>query len=124
MATTGRKTWVVAGGHIPLLSSGPEPECTSRDELYVLNASASQAQLAITIYYSDRDPIGPYQLVVEAKRVRHVRFNDLIDPEALPLDTPYAAVIRSDVPVVAQFGRLDSSRGSSFGFATNLYSEP
>jgi hypothetical protein len=48
--------------------------------------------------------------------VRNARFNDLIDPEALPLDTPYAAVIEANVPIVVQFGRLDSGRGMSVGF--------
>lgn len=116
MAKIGRKTWVIPGGHIPLRSNGPEPESTSRDELSVLNASRSEARLKITIYYSDRDPVGPHALSVPPRRVRDVRFNDLIDPEALPLDTPYAAVIEASVPVVVQFGRLDSSRGTSVGF--------
>jgi hypothetical protein len=37
----------------------------------------------------------------------------LIDPEAMPLDVDYAAVINADVPVVIQFSRLDTSRGSA-----------
>jgi hypothetical protein len=36
------------------------------------------------------------------------RFNDLKDPEPIPLATDYASVIESDVPIVVQHTRLDS----------------
>jgi hypothetical protein len=54
--------------------------------------------------------VGPYPLKVGARRVRHVRFNDFIDPEAMPLDTHYACVIRASVPVVVQFTRVDTTQ--------------
>jgi hypothetical protein len=91
--TIGAKVWAIPGGHVPLRSSGEEPRQTSRDELCVLNAGHVDVSLQLTIYYEDRDPVGPYPLKVPAQRVRHVRFNDLIDPHAMPLDTPYAALI-------------------------------
>jgi hypothetical protein len=109
MKPIGRRMWAFSGGHIPLISTGEEPGDTSRDELCVLNTHTAQAHLELTVYYEDRDPVGPYALRVPARRVRHVRFNDLIDPQAMPLDTPYAAVISSDVPVVVQFTRRDTS---------------
>jgi hypothetical protein len=109
----GARTWAIPGGWIPLASTGREPERTSRDELCVLNASGKDAQLELQIYYSDRDPVGPYRLSVAAERVRCVRFNDLIDPQALPLDAPYACVIRSDEPIVVQFTRRDTSEAAN-----------
>jgi hypothetical protein len=109
MRAVGAKVWAIPGGWMPLRSSGREPEGTSRDELFVLNASKKDALLELQIYYGDRDPVGPYRLRVAAQRMRCVRFNDLIDPQALPLDTPYACVIRSDEPVVVQFTRFDAS---------------
>lgn len=123
MSRIGRKVWVVPGGQIPLRSSGPEPASTSRDELHVLNAGKTRAELEITIYYTDRDPVGSYRLAIEPCRLRCVRFNDLIDPAALPLDTPYAAVIRSDVPVVIQFSRLDTSREPRAALSLIPYSQ-
>jgi hypothetical protein len=45
---------------------------------------------------------GPYQVVVPARCTKHVRFNDLTDPERIPLDTNFASVIASDVPTVVQ----------------------
>jgi len=76
------------------------------------------------IFYSDRDPVGPYRIVVPARRTRHVRFNDLKDPEPIPRDTDYASVIESDVPIVVQHTRLDSRQAenallSTIAFAAN-----
>ncbi|WP_116813581.1 sensory rhodopsin transducer [Steroidobacter cummioxidans] len=119
LKTVGSKVWAIPGGHVPLRSSGAEPGNTSRDELCVLNAGHFDAQLELTIYYEDHAPVGPYRLKVAAQRVRHVRFNDLIDPQALPLDTPYAVLILADHPVVVQFTRQDTSQAAN-AIATTL----
>lgn len=110
MEALGRKVWVIPGGHIPPTSTGPEPRCVSRDELQFVNTGAEPAEIEITLFYADREPVGPYPLKVHARRTRHIRMNDLIDPEAMPLDTQYSAVVRSNVPVVVQFTRTDTSR--------------
>lgn len=121
MSAVGRKVWAIAGGHIPLSSTGEEPRATSRDELCVLNATARDACIELTVYFSDREPSGPYRLVIKAQRVRHVRFNDLIDPQALPLDTPYACIVSSDQPVVVQFTRVDTSHTANALASTIAY---
>lgn len=119
MRVVGAKVWAIPGGHMPLRSSGAEPRATSCDELCVLNAGHTEVHLQLTLYYEDREPVGPYPLRVAAQRVRHVRFNDLIDPQALPLDTPYAALIVADHPVVVQFTRRDTSQQAN-AIATTL----
>ncbi|MES1022858.1 sensory rhodopsin transducer [Gloeocapsa sp. BRSZ] len=118
----GQTTWAIPGGHIPLHSTGHEPEFTSRDEIYLLNTSDRDANVQLTIYYSDREPVEPYKLTVAARRVRCIRFNDLIDPEAIFLDTDYASVIESDVPIVVQFGRIDTSQSANAIFSTMAFS--
>ena len=79
----------------------------------MLNTNDEDADIQITVYYTDREPVGPYKLRVPARRVRHVRFNDLINPEALPLDKDYASVIVSNVPVIVQFCRNDTSQAEN-----------
>jgi hypothetical protein len=81
---------------------------TSHETVCILNPSDQNANIEITIYYSDREPVGPYRLTVPARRTRHVRFNDLREPEPIPRGTDYSSVIRSNVPIVAQHTRLDS----------------
>jgi hypothetical protein len=104
----GKMRWAIAEGYIPAWSHGPEPQMTSHETVCLLNTSDRDAHVEITIYYTDRDPVGPYCITVPARRTRHVRFNDLKDPEPIPHDKDYASVIESDVPIVAQHTRLDS----------------
>ena len=109
----GHRRWAIAEGYIPSGSTGPAPQMTSHETACILNASDRDANVEITIYFSDRDPIGPYRLTVGARRTRHVRFNDLTDPAPVPLDTDYSSVIESDVPIVVQHTRLDSRQAEN-----------
>ena len=58
---------------------------------------------------------------VPARRTLHVRFSDLEDPEPVPLDTEYASIIESDVPVVVQHTRLDSRQAENALLSTVAY---
>ena len=69
--------------------------------------------MAVTIFYSDRDPAGPYRITVPARRTKHIRFNDLTDPEPIPRKTDYASLFESDVPIVVQHTRLDSRQAAN-----------
>ena len=107
-APLGARRWAIAEGYIPAGSTGPAPQMTSHETVCILNAGPAEAQVEITVYFADRDPIGPYRVTVPARRTRHVRFNDLKDPGEIPPGTDFASVIESDVPVVVQHTRLDS----------------
>lgn len=109
----GKKIWVIAEGYIPPESTGPAPQMISHETACILNTSDTDAHIELTIYYSDRPPVGPYRLQVPAERTRHIRFNDLKDPEPIPPDTDYASVLVSDVPVVVQHSRLDSRQAEN-----------
>ena len=109
----GRRRWAIAEGYIPGWSHGPEPELESHETCCILNAGDEEAHVTLTLYYEDREPVGPYQVTVEARRTRHVRFNELDKPEKVPKDTPFASVIESDVPIVVQHTRLDSRQAEN-----------
>lgn len=117
----GAREWVIAEGYIPGESHGPKPEMTSHETVCLLNAADQPAHIEITIYYSDREPVGPYRLTVPARRTLHARFNELNDPEPIPRDTDFSSVIRSDVPVVAQHTRLDSRQSANALLSTIAY---
>ncbi len=109
----GKKHWAIAEGWIPTWSHGPEPELASHETVCILNAGNTAAHVEIIIYYSDRDPVGPYKLTVPARRTLHQRFNNLKDPEPIPIGTNYASTITSDVPIVVQHTRLDSRQSEN-----------
>jgi hypothetical protein len=117
----GVREWVIAEGYIPPESHGPQPQMLSHETVCLLNASGEDANVEITIYYSDREPVGPYKITVPARRTRHVRFNDLTDPEPIPRDKDFSSVIRSNVPIVAQHTRLDSRQAENALLSTVAY---
>jgi len=80
----------------------------SHEAACLLNTGDADACVAITLFFTDREPVGPYQLTLGARRTLHLRFNDLENPERVPLDIDYASVIESDVPIIVQHTRLDS----------------
>jgi len=120
-APIGRRRWAIAEGYLPAWSNGPAPQLESHETCCILNTGDAPAQLKITVYFEDREPVGPYRVQVEARRTKHLRFNDLADPEPIPKDTPYASVIESDVPIVVQHTRLDSRQAENALMTTMAY---
>ena len=107
MPDIGRKTWAIAEGYIPSESVSDDPTLKSHETACILNPNDRDAVISITIFFKDREPIGPYRVTVPGKRTLHLRFNDLKDPP-VPRDTDYASLIEASVPVVVQHTRLDS----------------
>jgi hypothetical protein len=104
----GATTWAIAEGYIPGASTGTTPALTSHETVCFLNAGERDAEVRITVFFADREPVGPFRFRVQARRTRHVKFNDFADPEPIPRDTDFASLIESDVPIVVQHTRLDS----------------
>lgn len=113
MPAVGHRRWAIAEGYIPSSSNGPEPEMLSHETACILNAGDEDAHVEITLYFKDREPVGPYRVTVPARRTLHMRFNDLKDPEPVPRGTEYASVIESDQPIVVQHTRLDSRQAEN-----------
>ena len=120
-APIGHRRWAIAEGYIPGWSNGPEPQFTSHESACLLNASDEEAHVELTVFFSDREPVGPYRITVPPRRTKHVRFNELEEPEPVPLDTDYASVIESDVPIVVQHTRLDSRQAENALLSTIAY---
>lgn len=105
----GKRHWVIAEGYLPPLGPMPdEPALRSHETACILNAGDEDADVVLTLFFSDREPIGPYRLRVPARRTLHLRFDDLADPQPLPRETDYASLFVSSVPVVIQHTRLDA----------------
>jgi hypothetical protein len=123
MKQLGATRWAIPEGYIPGWSHGPEPQFTSHETVCILNATDDDAHVTITIFYSDREPAGPYRLTVPARRTKHIRFNDLKEPEPIPRDTDFASVIESDVPIVVQHTRLDSRQSENAILSTMAHAQ-
>ncbi|MDX3904269.1 MAG: sensory rhodopsin transducer [Pigmentiphaga sp.] len=112
MQALGKRRWVIAEGYLPPSSTGETRQFVSHETACMLNTGDVPAQVSVTVFFADREPAGPYRLTVPPRRTVHMRFNDLKEPEPIPLDTDYASVIESDVPIVVQHTRLDSRQAA------------
>jgi hypothetical protein len=120
--TGGKHTWYVPDGFLPGESSEAAP---SHEAACLLNVGDLDATVRITFYFEDREPLGPVTLSLEARRTRHVRLDDpgAIGGLELPRGVPYAYSVESDVPIVLQHSRLDTSAGAYTLFTTIGYGE-
>ena len=119
----GRRRWAIPEGYIPGWSTGPEPEFTSHETACILNANDRPARVSITVFFADRDSLGPYHVTVPPQRTLHLRFNALDDPAPIPVGTDYASVLEADVPIVVQHTRLDSRRAENALLSTVAYAD-
>jgi hypothetical protein len=109
----GKLNWFVPDGYLPTTPPSHESAC-------LLNVGDRDATVRFTFYFEDRDPLGPLELTLGARRTHHVRLDRL--DLALPREVPYAYTVESDVPVVLQHSRLDTTDGYTL-FTTMGYGE-
>jgi hypothetical protein len=121
MEAIGRQRWAIAEGYIPSKSSFTEHALISHETACILNAGDRDAHVAITIFFANREPVGPYRVTVAARRTLHLRFNDLNDPQPIPRDTDYASVFEADVPIILQHTRMDSRHSEVSLLSTIAY---
>jgi hypothetical protein len=108
MRELGCTIWAIPEGYIPSGSVSEAHDLVSHETACFLNTGDRDAEVRITLFFENRDPVGPYVLTVPARRTLHIRFNDLADPAPVPRDTSYASLIEASAPIVVQHTRLDS----------------
>jgi hypothetical protein len=123
MQPIGRRRWSIAEGWIPSRSSFSHRTLASHETACMLNAADEDAHVSITVFFADREPVGPYRVTIAARRTLHLRFNDLTEPAPIPRDTDFASVFESDVPIVVQHTRLDSRHAEVSLMSTTAYAE-
>jgi hypothetical protein len=68
MATLGKTHWAIAEGYIPSESSFSDPALVSHETACILNAGDAPAHVRITVYFADREPVGPYLVLLRQRR--------------------------------------------------------
>jgi len=97
----GSKHWTIVQGWIPAIGE---------ETVSLLNVSGQEAHVEMTVYYSHRDPAGPYLITVPEGRTEHVHLNRLTESEPIPRATNYDSIIESDVPIVVQHPKAWETR--------------
>jgi len=105
VSTEGAKVWIFPDGDLP---PPGDKEPLGHEALMILNTSGQDAHIEFDIYFEDKEPVLGIKDVVKAKRVRCFRLDKPLGDKEFKIPFgQYAMRVRSDVPVVAQFGRLD-----------------
>ena len=106
----GAKTWYFPDGYLPESSNagGMEPH----EALMLLNTGESDVEVVIDIYYSDRSPEKGIRVVIPAENVKTLRLDHPDDIGGVRIEplTQYALRVCAQQPIVAQFGRLDTTQ--------------
>lgn len=105
----GQLRWVIPDGFLPAESHGAQ---VSHESVCVLNLGSATATVRLTFFWEDEPPRRARPERVEAERTRHIRLDRITDEEGIPVPrgVPYALLVESDVPVIIQHTRLDTTQ--------------
>ena len=112
MGKNGAKIWYFADGYLPGKVGTGSME--AHEALMLLNVTERTADVRLDIYFENKEPVKDIEVTVGAERVRALRLDhpDDIGGLSIPPLTQYSIRVRSNVEVVAQFGRLDTTQAN------------
>jgi len=87
----------------------------SHESVCVLNTSDEDANIEITLYYEDAEPIIGLKAKCKSNRTHHIRMDNILDAQGkhIPRGVAYAAVINSDTNIVVQYTRVDTTQSEN-----------
>lgn len=116
----GSKVWFIPDGFFPSTSSGKQK---SHDAICVLNPNSKDANISITLYFEDREKMQGFYAYCAAERTNHIRMDKLKDHDgnSVPMGVPYAMKVESDVEVIVQYSRMDTTQAEMALMTTIAY---
>ena len=116
----GKKVWVIPDGFLPVKSNG---DFVSHEAVCVLNTADQEANIKIKVYFQDNDPMTKFEAVCGAERTNHIRLDQITDTEGnkIPVGVPYAMTVESNVPIIVQYSRMDTTQAEMTLMTTMAY---
>ena len=104
----GAHVWYIPDCWLPVGESG---DAESHEAICVLNVTEEHAEITMTLYFADREPVRDVRIDVPAERTRHLGMNEPahIGGVEIPREVGYAVRLESTVPILVQYTRLDCS---------------
>lgn len=123
MSEAGARRWYIPDAYLPEPVVGDGPY-VGHEAICVLNTSTDDAQITLDFYFEDRLPVKDVAVTVHAERTRHLRLDkpEQIGGTMLPIGVPYAIRLTSNVPVIVQYSRLDTTQVQATLMTTIAYS--
>lgn len=105
---SGKKQWYIVDGYRPSPKPDPNADYSGHESVMILNTNDEDANVLISIYFEDREPVENISYTVPAKRIRCFKTHE---KEVLGFEigvgVQYSMEIKSDIGVIVQYGRLD-----------------
>ena len=112
MGASGARVWYFPDGYLPeKVGSGPKE---AHEALMLLNPNPGPASVRLDFYFDDRNPVKDIPVEVGSERVKTLRLDhpEEIGGLQIPPLKQYAIRVRSDIPIVVQFGRVDTTQSN------------
>ena len=121
----GKKCWYIPDGWIPVQKKGEFDGLEGHEALIVLNCNKKPAKVYLDFYFEDKDPILGVEFEIPAQRVKCFRMDhpDELGGVNLGRLYQYSVRVRSKLPVIVQFGRLDVTQENCAYIGVMGYSE-
>lgn len=109
MPGEGARTWLIADAYLPAGGSG---RLVGHEAICMLNTGDQPAHVEVDFYFEEREPRLGVPVTIGPRRTLHLRTDrpEMLGGFAVPREVPYAIRVRSDLPVVVQYSRLDVSQ--------------
>ena len=116
----GSKGWFIPDGYYPSTGSGI---LKSHDAVCVLNPGNEDAHISITLYFEDREKQEGFNALCPAERTHHIRMDKIRDSKGNGVlsDIPYAIMVQSDVEIIVQYSRMDTTQAEMAPMTTMAY---
>ena len=118
----GNTVWIYPDCELP---PAGDSLLKGHESVIVLNLGSEEANVDLTFYFTDRQPVSGIKVKVGSERVRCLRLDNPEDVGGyiVPREEQYALKVVSDTPVVVQYGRLDT-RQDNMAFYTTMGFNP
>jgi hypothetical protein len=115
MNDLGRNIWIFPDAFLP--AKGEVYKTTnhgnqySHESLCIVNCNTKIAKLDISFLFEDKDPIKNYMLEILPERSLHLRLDKIVinGKIMIPRETAYSIILSSNLKIVAQLSRLDTT---------------
>ena len=106
---SGKNKWYIVDGYRPAPQPDPNAVYEGHESIMILNTNDKDANVLLSFYFEDRDPVENIPFVVPAKRIRCFKSDDkeVLGGLEIGVSVQYSLEITSDIGVVVQYGRLD-----------------
>ena len=123
MKNGGSKIWYFADGYLPEKSDAGSVE--AHEALMLLNVNTTDANVVLNFYFDDRDPVTDIEILVKAERIIALRLDnpDDIGGLVIPPLTQYAIRVTSNINIIVQFGRVDTTQSNMAYYSPMGYYE-